>query len=60
MACFGEFISFIVSRNIRVSPDFVYGEGGGSLLQHLDHVTEHSHIVPALNILDFKPLSNTP
>ena len=32
MACFGKFISFIITCNVRVSLDFVYGEGASSLL----------------------------
>ena len=32
MACFGKFVSFIISCDVRVSPDFVYCEDVGLLL----------------------------
>ena len=32
MTYFGKFISFIISYNVRVGPDFVYGEDVGSFL----------------------------
>ena len=32
MACFSKFIGFIISGNVRVSLDFVYGEDVGPVL----------------------------
>ena len=32
MTCFGKFVGFIISYNVRVSLDFEYGEDMDSLL----------------------------
>ena len=44
MSNFSKFISFIVSNNVRVGSNFVYGKSMGSLLQHLDHLRENCFI----------------
>ena len=38
MSSFCKLICFIISMNIRVGSNFVYGENMSSLLQHLDHL----------------------
>ena len=44
MACFSEFIGFIIFGNVRVSFDFVYGKDVGPLLYHLDHFRENGFV----------------
>ena len=44
MSSFSKFISFIISNNVRMGSNFVYGESMGSLLQHLDHLKENCFV----------------
>ena len=44
MSSFSKFICFVVSMNVRMNSDFMYGESMSSLLQHLDHLRENCFI----------------
>ena len=44
MSSFSKLIGFIISINVRMGSNFVYGENMSLLLQHLDHLRENCFI----------------